>query len=124
PITTAQPRRAVVQAVRDMPGKDHGSYWFDPASGGWIWLDEPYDGALVHRVEERRSWALARGLTLVVPKWDGLYFPGQCIPNLIGEDPALVHRIARILAQMPSFPEPDPWPEPSGLYDEGFVSPK
>ncbi|WP_447591056.1 DUF5623 domain-containing protein [Aquipseudomonas campi] len=103
----------------NIPGRDHESWWVDPATGEWVALDEPYsDGNEGMRYE----WASNNGLRMAKPEWDGLYYPGQCVPSLFSPHAALLSRVVsqvgslqkRHLAQGPLI---------SDRYYSQFISP-
>ena len=84
---------AIASVLNGMPGRDHNSDWFDPVSGSYVCLDEPY-AAEVKRMEAKRAhWLQSNGCKMVVPKWEGIYYAGECIPLLIGLDGALLQRV-------------------------------
>ncbi|HET7329911.1 DUF5623 domain-containing protein [Dyella sp.] len=123
PVTTQQQTRAM-QVVEGLPGDDHTSEWFDPMSGSWLLVDEPYEQAIAHRLDERRAWLVKRGLHSQSPSWEGLYYPGACPPQLISSDAVLLQRVANALATVPPCALPDPWPHETGINGDDFVSPQ
>ncbi len=115
---------AISVALTRMPGRDHDSDWFDPVSGSYVCLDEPYAAAVKDRGAERAHWLASNGLKMVAPEWEGIYYAGECIPHLIGPDGALLERVAEALASVQPVTEPIPWPHETGICDDDFVSPK
>ncbi|MBQ2647313.1 MAG: DUF5623 domain-containing protein [Achromobacter sp.] len=115
---------AIASVLNGMPGRDHNSDWFDPVSGSYVCLDEPY-AAEVKRMEAKRAhWLQSNGFKMVVPKWEGIYYAGECIPLLIGLDGALLQRVADALANLRPVVEPHPWPHETGRCNDDFVSPQ
>ncbi|EMR4172147.1 DUF5623 domain-containing protein, partial [Pseudomonas aeruginosa] len=115
---------AIASVLNGMPGRDHNSDWFDPVSGSYVCLDEPY-AAEVKRMEAKRAhWLQSNGCKMVVPKWEGIYYAGECIPLLIGLDGALLQRVADALANLRPVVEPHPWPHETGRCNDDFVSPQ
>ncbi|MCC3262497.1 hypothetical protein LLE87_30475, partial [Paenibacillus polymyxa] len=45
PVTTKQFQH-LAQMLEQLPGGDHDSDWFDPVTGGYVCLDEPYADAI------------------------------------------------------------------------------
>lgn len=123
PVTTALQLRAM-EIVHGLPEADHSSEWLDPVEGGWVLLDEPYAAALASRANERRAWISDRGLHLQSPDWEGLYYPGECIPQLVAKDGGLLQRVAAAAIALGPCPTPAPWPHETGLCDDVFVSPQ
>ena len=123
PVST-QRYRDLLQSARETPGRDHISQWFDPATGGCLLLNEPYAARHEHSSAERLDWLERHGLQIVAPEWEGIYFPGACVPSLIGPDGALLQRVAATLAKVEPVTEPETWPHETGLCGEDFVSPK
>ncbi len=72
----AYPRGDVRNAL---PGHDHASEWFAPATKAYVYVDEPYLRAVERRVKERQAWADRHGWAIVRPDWLGMYNPdGGC----------------------------------------------
>lgn len=60
----------------DLPSQDHVSEWYDPASGRFILVDEPYSSAVVSA--ERAEWATRNNWRLHASAWAGMYLPYRC----------------------------------------------
>lgn len=58
-----------------LPGRDHSSSWFDPATRRTLVLDEPYAAAVTNRQQERDAWANRNDWRIVKSAWGGIYFP-------------------------------------------------
>ena len=70
------PRRYVDTSI---PGNDHLSNWYDPASERYVTLDEPYAESVASLSAKRAAWARRHGWDLIKSEWPGLYFPeGGC----------------------------------------------
>ena len=59
-----------------LPGHDHGTDWYDPASGQYVMVDEPHMDPVVN--DERARWAAQNGWHLEASQWPGIYLPGGC----------------------------------------------
>lgn len=114
----------LMRPLEKMPGRDHQSQWFDPATEGYVFLDEPYAAALKNHSAERQRWLERNGLQMVAPEWEGIYYPGECLPRLVGPDGTLLQRVADALAKVQPVMEPETWPHETGLCGDDFVSPK
>lgn len=69
-----------------LPGRDHCSSWFDPATKRKIILDEPYAAAVADRQQERDAWAERNNWQIVKSAWGGIYFPdGGCELYLLSD---------------------------------------
>ncbi len=123
PVTTKK-YEALALSLTDLPGKDHVSDWFDPATGSYVCLDEPYADRLQRRSAERERWLERNGWKQVVPDWPGIYFAGECQPHLISRDAALLERIVGALDKVTAVTEPETWPHETGMYNDDFVSPQ
>ncbi len=58
-----------------IPGLDHASTWFDPATKRYIVVDEPYSAAIAHRGQEREAWSNNYGWDVIKAPWAGMYYP-------------------------------------------------
>lgn len=106
-----------------LPKKDHDSDWFDPSTGQFVLIDEPYTAAILS--DERSDWASRNNWHLKASTWPGMYFPKMAAffvatPADTGFDfRALMEKIDAI---------PDPvneyhWDGISAIGHETFVSP-
>ncbi|EIM00376.1 DUF5623 domain-containing protein [Rhodanobacter denitrificans] len=123
PVST-QRYHDLLRTLEKMPGRDHESQWFDPATEGYLLLDEPYADKLKHHSAERQRWLERHRLQTVSPEWEGIYYPGECLPRLVGPDGALLQRVAGALAKVQPVTEPETWPHETGVCGDDFVSPK
>lgn len=58
-----------------LPGRDHCSSWFDPATKKKVTLDEPYAAAVSDRQQERADWGDRNNWQIVKSAWGGIYYP-------------------------------------------------
>ncbi|NHQ86832.1 DUF5623 domain-containing protein [Iodobacter sp. HSC-16F04] len=122
PVTT-QKQRDRLSLITNIPGRDHQSQWFDPLTGSSLVLDEPYAPALRNVAGERQGWLGYNNLLEKAPDWQGIYFPGECLPRLIGDNAELLQRISTILASVAPVPVPESWPHETAPYNDDFISP-
>lgn len=122
PVTT-QAMREKGRELSRLPARDHTSLWFDPASGSVVMLDEPYRESEAGRRQERLQWLDANGIAVHALAWEGIYYPAACPPYLVSRDASLVARLAKVLNALPPQSDVDPWPHPTALNGDDFVSP-
>lgn len=58
-----------------LPNADHSTDWYDPETGQFILIDEPYLPAVV--TGNRADWAETHNWYLQASKWAGMYAPGE-----------------------------------------------
>lgn len=79
-ITGLQPSKAHIEPGAEylarLPGRDHGSAWYDPVAKHHVGADEPYAGSAASK--ERDAWARRHNWSLARPEWAGMYYPGSC----------------------------------------------
>ncbi len=115
----------IAQKLQELPGRDHMSDWFDPVTGSYVCLDEPYEAAVERHLFERRLWLERNALKMVTPRgWQGIYYAGECIPFLISSDGELLQRVADALSESTVISKPESWPYETGKCNDDFVSPK
>lgn len=109
-----------------LPGHDHASVWFDPATKAYVYVDEPYEGAVDHRVDERQAWSDKHGWAIARPQWKGMYNPdGGCELYLAADKTKgvdLAAAVAALNALPPPFVEAD-WDGRSEPMFPPFFSP-
>lgn len=76
PSNSKRERAATRNLDCDLPGQDHGSGWYDPTSGRFVLIDEPYSNPLV--TAERAEWAARNNWRLHASAWAGMYLPYCC----------------------------------------------
>ncbi|MBX9909285.1 MAG: hypothetical protein K2Z25_11275 [Beijerinckiaceae bacterium] len=78
-ITGLRPSGARVEPRRGrdsrLPGRDHGSAWYDPSAKHHVAADEPYAASMPSKIEEREAWARQNNWSLAKPLWKGMYYP-------------------------------------------------
>ncbi|BCH19918.1 DUF5623 domain-containing protein [Mesorhizobium sp. L-2-11] len=86
-ITGLQPSKADVEPGAEysarLPGRDHGSAWYDPVAKHHVGADEPYAGSAASK--ERDAWARRHNWSLARPEWAGMYYPGSCVLYLYAD---------------------------------------
>lgn len=120
--TTTRTQEKAFSRFQSLPGRDHPSHWWDPATSAWVYLDEPYHA----NVEQRLEWAHQAGVQMIVPEWEGLYAPGMSAPYLFCENSGTAARLNTLLANLPKnagTQESPKWTGESGNYFEPFISP-
>jgi hypothetical protein len=63
------------RSTNAVPGRDHGSVWYEPESKRYLFVDEPYEAAVNDRAAERATWATKHGYEIVKVEWAGIYNP-------------------------------------------------
>jgi hypothetical protein len=119
----AYPRGDFMNAV---PGHDHASEWFDPATKAYVYVDEPYLRAVEGRQKEREAWADEHGWAIVRSDWLGMYNPDGGCELYLAADKAkgfdLVATAKTLNALPPPFVEAD-WDGRSAPMVPPFFSP-
>lgn len=109
-----------------LPGRDHGSVWFDPTTKVYIYVDEPYADSIKSRVNERQAWSKTHGWAVARPNWAGMYNPdGGCELYLASDKTKgfdLETAVAALNALPPPFIEAD-WDGKSEPMFPPFESP-
>lgn len=89
-----------------VPGHDHHSEWFDPATKAYVYVDEPYKRAIEGISPERQAWALKHGWMLGHPKWLGMYNPDGGCELYLAADAAKGFDMDRAVAALNALPTP------------------
>ncbi len=109
-----------------MPGHDHSSEWFDPATKAYVFVDEPYDRAVEDIAPDRQAWADKHGWRIKRPMWKGMYNPDGGCELYLACDPAkgfdLGAATAALNALPPAFVEAA-WDGQTAAMTPPFVSP-
>ncbi|WP_329832763.1 DUF5623 domain-containing protein [Stenotrophomonas geniculata] len=119
---TRQEHRELLRELQRLPGRDHVSEWFAPGTDRCLLLDEPYARAVEGQEAARSSWLSERGLYSIAPHWEGIYYPGETSPRLVGRDAGFLEAAAEALANVDPVIAPEPWPHETGPYQEVYKS--
>lgn len=106
-----------------LPNQDHATDWFDPATGQFILVDEPYSG--VPDEGERAKWAERNGWRVAKTEWPGMYYPYSC-DLYVATDGRTGYDLDALAATIASMPAPllaKDWAGESASSWETFVSP-
>lgn len=112
--------KSVRDQIRKMPGQDHQSHWVDKTTGVEVECDEPYNDELL---EQRKVWLASSGLSIIQPKWPGMYLPDDATLYMVAEEEGYLHGLANRLANVPMLPRAETWSGESAEYNDTFVSP-
>lgn len=106
-----------------LPKADHSSDWYDPDTGQFILIDEPYLDPIVD--SERAAWAQKHNWHLQVSKWPGMYYPGMS-NMFVSTDASTGYNFKGLMAKIDSIAAPvteDNWTGISAKGHDIFVSP-
>lgn len=127
--TGLRPSRDIKAAYPDrtqdtkLPDTDHPTGWYDPATGQFILVDEPYSN--VPDDPERVDWAKRHGWHLRMSTWPGMYYPYRC-GLYVATDGRGEFDFDALMAKIDAIPAPAPkdeWGGESVPSHEVFVSP-
>ncbi len=107
-----------------LPKSDHTTDWFDPETGQFILIDEPYAAAVVND-NERTAWAKKHGWHLRASKWPGMYYPHDC-SLFVSTDASAKFNFEDLISKIDAISEPlieDDWDGNSAKGHEIFASP-
>lgn len=106
----------------ELPHADHSTDWYDPATGQFILVDEPYSN--VPDDPERAAWAKQHGWHLRMSTWPGMYYPHRC-GLYIATDGRQGYDFDALMAKIDAIPPAaeDDWAGESVPSHEVFVSP-
>ncbi len=107
----------------ELPDADHSTDWYDPATGQFILVDEPYSN--VPDDPERVAWAKRHGWHLRMSTWPGMYNPYQC-GLYVATDGRQGFDFDALMAKIDAIPAPtvgDDWVCESVPNHDVFVSP-
>lgn len=106
-----------------LPKADHSSGWYDPKTGQFILIDEPYLDPVVDG--ERAQWAAKHNWHLQASKWAGMYYPGHS--NIfISTDASTGYDFISLMAKIDNIPTPiteESWTGISSKGHDVFLSP-
>ena len=84
-----------------LPKMDHSSGWYDPDTGQFILVDEPYLAPVVNG--ERAAWAKKHNWHLQASKWSGMYYPGMS-NMFVSADASTGYDFKGLMAKIDSIP--------------------
>lgn len=106
-----------------LPKSDHSTDWYDPDTGQFILIDEPYLKPIVDG--ERAEWAKRHNWHLQASTWAGMYYPGMS-NMFVSTDASTGYDFKGLMTKIDKMPHPvtiDDW---AGISSEGhdtFFSP-
>lgn len=106
-----------------LPGTDHSTGWYDPNTGQFILIDEPYLAPVVNG--ERAEWAKKYNWHLQVSKWPGMYYPDHS-SMFVSTDASTGYDFKGLMAKIDSMPYPVTVENWTGISTKGhdtFFSP-
>lgn len=74
-------RRALPAGQWSVPGEDHSSSWYDPATRRYLIADEPYQRDIRMDMPKRMEWLERFGYVMQCPDWLGMHNPYMDIDN-------------------------------------------
>ncbi|WP_244486029.1 MULTISPECIES: DUF5623 domain-containing protein [Bradyrhizobium] len=107
-----------------MPGSDHDSAWFDPATKIYIRANEPYSQGDV--TAEQLKWATQHGWTVAAAPWKGMYNPDGGSWLFLAADTSKGYSLDPIILKLAAAPAPivvADWSGESRPFLPEFVSP-
>lgn len=119
----AYPRGSFTNAV---PGNDHTSEWYDPATKAYVFVDEPYSRAVSDISPERLAWAEKHGWSIGLSRWAGMYNPEGGCELYLASDNAKGFDLKAALTALNALPPPMAeanWDGQSQTPFSTFVSP-
>lgn len=106
-----------------LPKTDHSTDWYDPDTGQFILIDEPYLKPVVDG--ERAEWAKEHNWHLQASVWPGMYFPGETT-MFVATDASTGYDFESLMAKIDSISTPltaANWEGKSTRGHETFISP-
>jgi len=106
-----------------LPCSDHSTQWFDPTTGQFILIDEPYLPPKV--TGDRAKWAKEYNWHLHASKWGGMYVPGES-SMFICTDASGDFDIKSLIEKIDKLPSPmtiEHWNGHSMEGHDTFISP-
>lgn len=106
-----------------LPDADHSTDWYDPGTGQFILIDEPYLKPVVDG--ERAAWAKKHNWHLQASKWPGMYYPGQS-HMFVSTDASAGYDFNGLMAKINDIPQPvtrENWTGISSKGHDTFFSP-
>lgn len=106
-----------------LPKSDHSTDWYDPDTGQFILVDEPYLEPVVDG--ERAAWAKKHNWHLQASKWPGMYYPYNS-NMFVSTDASSGYDFKALMAKVDSLPDPvtkENWVGISSKGHDTFFSP-
>lgn len=106
-----------------LPRNDHSTDWYDPQSGQFILIDEPYSPK--GGDSERDEWAKKHNWLILKSRWPGMYYPHQC-DLFVVSDASTGFDFTQLMRKIDALPEPvteENWEGDSVAGHETFLSP-
>ncbi len=106
-----------------LPKNDHSTDWYDPDTGQFILIDEPYPERVVD--DERAAWANKHNWHLQSSKWPGMCFPGRS-NMFVSTDASTGYDFKSLMAKIDNIPYPvtaENWAGMSSKGHDTFFSP-
>lgn len=106
-----------------LPKTDHSTDWYDPNTGQFILIDEPYLAPVVDG--ERAAWAKKHNWHLQTSKWPGMYYPDHS-NMFVSTDASTGYDFKGLMAKIDSIPNPvtaENWTGISSKGHDTFFSP-
>ena len=122
-----------VPVNRQLPGQDHASVWCDPASEGFLLVDEPYGHDPEEIAPKRTRWADEFGFDVIASPWPGMYNPPGSHMFFVNSREHGVDRLSAIVDALREVAPPivaseispldEKWPGMSAPAKPKFVTP-
>lgn len=93
-------------SIHDLPGRDHGSVWYDANTKEYLFANEPYEAAALSYAEKRDAWARANGINVMRPKWAGMYNPAGGSQLYLFSQTGRGVPLQKIVAKLDRLPAP------------------
>jgi hypothetical protein len=106
-----------------LPKSDHSTDWYDPETGQFILIDEPYLDPVVDG--ERAAWAKKHNWYLQASKWPGMYYPYNS-NMFVSSDASTGYDFKGLMAKIDNIPYPvtaENWTGASSKGHDTFFSP-
>ncbi len=106
-----------------LPKADHSTDWYDPDTGQFILIDEPYLDSVVDA--ERAAWAKKHNWYLQASKWPGMYYPEHS-NMFVSTDASTGYDFKGLMAKIDNIPYPvtiESWVGTSTKGHDTFFSP-
>jgi hypothetical protein len=114
-------------SVSGVPGRDHASVWYQPATKRYVFVNEPYEAAARSRAAEREAWAKENGIEVARPGWAGMYNPDGGSQLYLFSQAGRGVSLADVVAKLNQLPPPmveAGWNGTSAAAQPIFVSPR